>query len=313
MQKIEKVLFMGSKRLGLRVLQKLQQLSPAALIGAMTIDDRSDTRSVFPQFKAFTASRGIALHVARNRQHAEETIRHLTPDLCFVVGWYWLISPETLAAVPHGFLGIHYSLLPKYRGGAPLVWQIINHETEAGASLFSFADGLDDGDIWARWTVPIGPDDYVQDVLDRLEEKTISALRETYPMLLAGRIQPVPQAHASATYCALRLPEDGNIDWRSAARDVYAFIRAQSRPYPGAFTYYGTRKLIIWTARRFPQPYFGTPGQVARPGRDGVVVVCGDHRAILLDEVEYDGTTGPAAELIKSIRARFSAAPVARE
>src|SRR5262249_7680476 len=103
-----------------------------------------------------------------------------------------------------------------------------------------------------------------------------------------------------------RQPADGNIDWTQPARDVFNFIRAQSDPYPGAFTYVDGQELRIWKARLFDDVYFGTPGQVARIASDGVTVVCGDHRALVLEDVEMSGKRGRANELIKSIKLRMT-------
>jgi len=297
---------MGSKCLGLRVLKEIQSLSPNTLIGAITIDDKSDTRTALTDFKELSITTGLPLYVAKNRKHSEETIRNLKPDLCLVVGWYWLISEEILRLIPYGFIGIHYSLLPKYRGGSPLIWAIINDEREVGFSLFSFAEGIDDGPLWAQGTVTVEDGDYVSDTLRKLEEKTIEVLLKKYPSIINGTITPVEQRHELATYCAQRLPNDGNVNWYKPARYVYNFIRAQSDPYPGAFTWYENGMLRIWKARLFEYEYSGTPGQVAKIDSDGVYVICGDNRAVIVEEVEIAGKRGEAKKFIKSIKARLS-------
>ncbi len=289
MSKISRVLFMGSKQLGLRVLQEMYSLSPATLIGVVTIDDTNDTRTKFTDFQAFAERHGLELRVGKNRKHSEQIIEELKPDLCLVVGWYWLISNTVLDTVPFGFIGIHNSLLPKFRGGSPLIWPIIRGEREVGFSFFSFTPGMDDGPIWAQESVSVAEHDYISSVLKRLENKAIDVLRATYPQLLNCSIKPVEQNHELATYCAQRFPSDGNINWHEPARSVYNFIRAQSDPYPGAFTYFEGKELRIWKARLFRNTYFGTPGQVARIASDGVYVICGDDRAIILEEVELGG------------------------
>jgi methionyl-tRNA formyltransferase len=306
MSNISRVLFMGSKQLGLRVLKEMHSLSPTRLIGAVTIDDTDDTRTKFADFQAFAQEHGIELRVGKNRKHSEEIIEELKPDLCLVVGWYWLISERVLEAVPFGFVGIHNSMLPKFRGGSPLIWPIIKGEKEVGVSFFSFASGMDDGPIWAQESVPAGEHDYISSVLQRLEDKTIELFRTTYPQLLRCSIKPVEQNHELATYCTQRFPSDGNINWHQPARSVFNFIRAQSDPYPGAFTYFEGEKLTIWKATLFRNTYFGMPGQVARIASDGVYIVCGDDRAIILVEVELGRKRGKANDFIKSIRGRMS-------
>lgn len=306
MSKIERVLFIGSKQLGLRVLEEIYVLSPDSLIGILTIDDTNDTRTMFGGFQTFSSENEMPLHVAENRKHSEDIIRELNPDLCLVVGWYWLISERTIEDVPFGLVGIHNSSLPKFRGGSPLIWQMIANEPEIGFSFFTFTPDMDEGPIWAHGSVPVDGTDYVSDVLEKLERETLRVLRDTYPSMLRGSISPTEQNHAMATYCAQRYPNDGNIDWQMPARDVCRFVRAQSDPYPGAFTYLENREFRIWRAAVFEHQYFGTPGQVARIDGNGVYVICGDNRAIILEDVELSGKRGRANEFIKSIKVRLT-------
>lgn len=297
---------MGSKSIGLRVLQEIHTLAPGTLIGAITIDDSNDTRTRMADFQVFADTHKVKLCVVKTRKHSEQIIYELKPDLCFVVGWYWLISNAVLDAVPSGFIGIHNSLLPKYRGVSPLVWQFIKGDKEAGFSFFSFTSEMDDGPIWAQGSVPIEEHDYISSVLEKIENRTIEVLRRIYLQILNGSIQPVVQDHESATYCAQRLPRDGNIDWARPAADVFNFIRAQSDPYPGAFTFFEGQEMKIWRARLFEKPYLGTPGQVARITSDEVYIICGDDRAIVLEEVEIRGKRGKATGSIKSLKGRLS-------
>jgi methionyl-tRNA formyltransferase len=297
---------MGSKALGLRVLKEMHALAPSALAGAMTFDDTGDSRSVFRSFQQFSRETGVSLHLARNRDHSEEILRDVKPELCLVAGWYWLIRPAALDLVPRGCIGIHYSALPRYRGGSPLVWQLINGEREIGFSFFSLTRGIDEGPVWIQGTVPVGADDYVADVLARLEEKAIEALRQNYLPILNGSLRPRDQDHRLATHCKQRHPEDGNVDWRKPAERVARFIRAQSRPYPGAFTYAGPSLLRLWRARPSTQEYAGFPGQVTKVERGAVHVVCGDGKAVILEEAELDGVAGDPGGLIPSPLAKFS-------
>jgi len=297
---------MGSKQLGLRVLQEMYLLSPETLIGILTINDTNDARTVFNDFQDFSDENQLPLHVVMNRKQSEEVIEALKPDLCFVVGWYWLINDSLLDTVPHGFIGIHNSLLPKFRGGSPLIWAIINNEREVGCSFFSFTSGMDDGPIWAHGSILVDDRDYISDVLKKFGDRTIEVLRDKYLAILNGGISPLEQKHELATYCAQRFPNDGNINWHKPAQEVYNFIRAQSDPYPGAFTYFEGQMLKIWHAKTFEKIYYGTPGQVARIINGCVYVICGDHRAIILEDIELGGNRGKANDFIKSIKDRMS-------
>lgn len=302
---IERVLFLGSKPLGVRTLALLARLIPQQLIGALTIDDRADARSAWDQLHALCHDHEIPLHVARDRAHAETLIRELRPELCIVSGWYWLLRQAVLDSVAHGFIGTHFSLLPKYRGGSPLVWALINGEPEVGVSIFSFVEGVDAGQIWAQERVTVGPADYISDVLPRLEHQTIAALEKHLPGILSGALVPAEQDHAAATYCAMRFPADGEIYWRSPAAAVYNFVRAQSHPYPGAFTWFQGEQLTVWRLRLDPAIHYGTPGQVALVAPDGVRVVCGDHRAVILETVGWKGAEEPANRVLKSVSIRL--------
>ena len=298
--------FAGSKSLGLKVLEGLHAHAPESLVGIVTIDDRADVRSSYDAFQRFGANTGIPVHIADNRKGSEEYLRALAPECCFVVGWYWLFSKALLASVPKGFIGLHNSLLPRYRGFSPLVWTFINGETEAGFSVFSLGDEMDGGALWAQERFPVGPDDYIGHVLARIEDVAPGRVTEIYAGLLAGTRRPWPQPDAGATYCAQRLPKDGRIDWTHSASRIRNLIRALSDPYPGAFTVLDGENLTIWRADLVETPYYGVPGQVARVSADeGVTVIAGDDSALVLRDVKYRGRNASAADIVKSIRTRF--------
>ena len=308
-----RVVFMGSKGLGLSILKELSTLAPDALSGVLTLDDSHDLRSELPKLRQFARGAKLPFHVAQNRRHSEELLHQLRPDLVFVVGWYWLIPASLLDEVPRGFVGIHNSLLPRYRGGSPLVWALINGEREVGVSLFSFTPGMDDGPLWAQAKVEVGPQESVGEVLSRLQEVTLREVRRVYPGILDGSLTPRPQETANVSYCTPRAPEDGRIDWTAPAKRVHDFIRAQSHPYPGAFTYLGKSKVTVWRARPLTFPYYGAPGSLVWLEGGEVAALCGDHRGVALEEVsrdDADGALNPSVLLEKKKnRARFSNRP----
>jgi len=307
MTKIRKVLFLGSKSIGLKCLTAIFSMDPNSLIGVITFDDRNDPRSVHDKFREYTTKTHLKLFVVRNRKESEELIRQLKPELCIVVGWYWLIGSETLGAVPNGFIGIHNSLLPEYRGGSPLVWAVINGDVKVGVSLFSLTEGMDEGDIWGQRVVRIEFTDYISGILKKVEAEAISLFEEKYNAILNRAVEPTPQDHVRATYCTQRFPADGLINWQKSAVQIYNFIRAQSEPYPGAFTFYNGHKLTIWRAHPLDVTYYGTPGRVARITEQGVYVVCGDQKPIVLQEVQFgSGPKKRGNEVLRSIKMRFS-------
>jgi methionyl-tRNA formyltransferase len=300
-----KVLFVGSKRVGLKVLTEMLSLHRASVVGVLSIDDRDDARTVYGPLQELAKKNSLPFNVAKNRREAAAFIIESSADLCIVAGWYWLLGQDILGLLRRGAVGIHFSKLPKYRGGSPVVWAIINGEREAGFSIFSFTKGMDDGPIWAQGVVPIEMCDGIADVLDKLESGVVTILRSTYLDILTETVSPVEQDPAEATFCTLRIPSDGLIDWCRPAIAVHDFIRAQSHPYPGAFSYLHNKKLTIWKTHPYAWPYYGTPGQVARTDDTGVYVVCGDARAIVLEIVEAEGQEVEAQKLIRSVKVRF--------
>jgi len=306
MKSINKVVFIGSKKLGLEVLREMTLLAVDSLIGVITIDDTKDSRSMFNEISEFCSRNNIELYIVKNRRRFRKVLLKLEPELCVVCCWYWLISKKILNSVPKGFLGIHNSLLPKYRGGSPLVWQIIRGEKKVGVSIFSLADDMDAGGIWGQEIVEVTSEDYIKDVLKKVEEKVVNWFRIHYIQILNGSLNSIPQDHSHATYCAQRFPFDGEINWRKTSIEIYNFIRAQSKPYPGAFTYYRGKKVIVWRAHLLNMIYYGEPGQVARVSQDGVYVICGDQKPIILKDVQMeDEPTRTAIDVIKSIKIRF--------
>jgi methionyl-tRNA formyltransferase len=144
--------------------------------------------------------------------------------------------------------GIHASLLPKYRGGAPLVWAIINGEKTTGVSLFYFDQGVDTGDVIAQKKIEISDTDDIRTVYEKATLAAVDVLRESLPLIREGQAPRIPQDHANATIFPQRKPEDGLIDWTRTPDEIRNFIRAQTRPYPGAFTVLEGKKVTIWDA-----------------------------------------------------------------
>lgn len=177
-----------------------------------------------------------------------EQIRSFNPDFILVIGWYYLIPKQMLEMAPLGAAGIHGSLLPKYRGNAPFVWAMINGESETGISFFYFDDGTDTGDLIAQRIITIEETDTIKEVLEKARITSIEILLENLPKIASDTVERTKQDHTKATYFPRRTPEDGLIDWSWDIRRIKNFIRAQTKPYPGAYTIIDGRKIIIWDA-----------------------------------------------------------------
>jgi methionyl-tRNA formyltransferase len=300
------ILLVGSKGQALRCVEALLAADRAALAAVATIDDRDDARSEYDRLRAVCDAAGVPLHVVGPGLTIAEAVRSTRPALGVVAGWYRLIPPDVMDAAPRGFVGLHYSALPRYRGGSPVVWAMINGEPEIGISLFSLGAGIDDGDLWAQARVPVPPDAYIGDLLPTIEGTAARLLAGHYADILHGRRAPIAQPLVGATYCAPRKPSDGMIDWRWSARRVFDFVRAQSAPYPGAFTIMDGRRLTIWRARPIDVVFHGTPGQVGRATPEGPYVICGDDRPLLVEQVQLEGEEArPASEVLRSVQIRL--------
>ena len=231
------------------------------------------------------AANNIPLIKFRNINDEEniEIIKKVQPDYIFVIGLSQLIDNKILKIANKGTIGLHPTPLPKYRGRAAMVWQVLLGERESKVSLFMIDEGMDSGDIIGQEDYFIEETDYAED----LEKKSLEALRKLSKRVLTDlmnySILPIKQNDNDATYLLIRRPEDGQIDWNQSVSIIHRLIRAVSRPYPGAFGMYdGIHKLIIWRADVVENKnIIGIPGQICAIGnnyfdilgKDGIIRV----------------------------------------
>lgn len=235
----------------------------------------------------------------------ESAVSELRPD-CVVVSSFHRILPDALLKSCK-FVNVHYALLPKYRGRANVNWALINGERETGISIHEMAPGLDAGNILFQKAVSISDTDDVTSLYERLNQVQRQALGETVAEFLDGSLGR-PQDESQATYGCTRLPMDGEIDWSQPTAAIHRLIRSQTQPFPGAFTYFEGRKLVIWQA----DPVAGAPrfdgripGRVVRVGRDtGFVDVLTGDGVLRLSRVQREGAAvaSRAADVIRSIK-----------
>ena len=213
-----------------------------------------------------------------NDEENVKIIKEIDPDYIFVIGLSQLVKDEIINATKKGVVGFHPAPLPKYRGRATNVWQQLLGVKESAVSVFFIDDGIDSGDILAQEPYYIGDDDYCQDVLDKIDEAAIVAMRKVLIGLRDNTLVPVKQNDEEASYTLKRSPEDGLIDWNQSIKDIHLFIRAISKPYPGAFSMYdGKSKIVIYRAEVLEnKKYIGFNGQIAELRKDGFDVVCKD-------------------------------------
>lgn len=212
-------------------------------------------------------------------------------EFALVAGWYHLLPAQVRSAFPRGCAGLHASLLPKFRGGAPLNWAILDGETETGVSLFALGDGVDDGPIWGQKAFAIPERATIGDLVKEAEEASLQLIETLLPAIAKGGLRPRPQK-GTPSYRRQRRPEDGRIDWTRPAADIDQLVRAVSRPYPGAFTSLGGDKVVIWRSQPISADAMagGAPGQIFRePTMNGACATTGEGGLVIQEATYEDG------------------------
>jgi methionyl-tRNA formyltransferase len=221
-----------------------------------------------------------------NSPETVAAVREAAPDAIFVVGWSQLVRYEVLALARRGVYGMHPSLLPRHRGRAPIPWAILSGLAKTGVTLFEIVDPTaDSGPILGQVEVEVAPDETATTLYDKLLDAHVELIRDQVPGIADGSAQRFPQDASRASAWPKRAPADGIIDWETRAPYLGDWVRAQTRPYPGAFTYLGDEKVVVWRAR--PVELIGAEpaGTVVEVRPEGAVVACGEG-GLLLEELE---------------------------
>lgn len=254
-------------------------------------DDPGETRW-FRSVAELAERHGILVRFDEPRPGSEAArlVATLAPDLIFSFYYRRMIAMQVLAAATRGAFNMHGSLLPRYRGKAPVNWAVLNGERQAGVTLHHMAARADAGDIVDQEAVPIGPEDTAYDVMRRLVPAARRLLDRQIAALKAGTAPRHPQDEAQATYFGGRKPDDGRIDWRQPAHRVVNLVRAVAKPYPGAFTEVQGRRLMVWKARP-ADAGSGHPGEVL--SLSPLRVAAGEGAVELTEAAWSDGNASP--------------------
>ncbi|TMI17891.1 MAG: formyltransferase [Betaproteobacteria bacterium] len=261
---VQAVVF-GYHDVGVRCLRVLLDAGVAVPL-VVTHRDSPDERIWFGSVAQLAQSRGIETLLSEDMDRLRERIRAISPEFMFSFYYRRMLPPEVLALARKGAFNMHGSLLPKYRGRAPVNWAILKGESETGATE----------------RVPIGPDETAAEVLAKVSDAAETVLKRSLPHLLAGTASLKKQDLSKGSYFGARRPEDGRIDWSKSALEIHNLVRAVAPPYPGAFT---DKMKILRTAlsaeRRAPAGERG-------PYREGDewFAVCGDGKVLRLLELE---------------------------
>ena len=289
-----RIIFMGSAELACASLEALTRQPGFEVLAVVTQPDRPRGRELKLQaspVKQAAASRG--LRVLQPERAREEgfigELRGLQPDLIAVAA-YGQILPKAILELPRfGCLNVHTSLLPKYRGAAPIQWAILNDEAETGVTIMKMDAGLDTGDILTQAATPIRAEDNAQTLHDRLGKIGAELLVSTIRDHVAGKITPRPQPAEGASHARKITKEDGRLDWTQPARALWNRVRAFT-PWPGAFTQLPGQTppqlLKIWQAEVVAGS--GAPGEIIAAEKTGPVIACGDE-ALRILELQREG------------------------
>jgi len=276
-----RVLFMGTAELSCDSLRALIESPACEVVGVVTQPDRPKGRDLKLQpspVKVLGLSAKLPVLQPERARSAEflEVLRGLQPDLIVVAAYGQILPPSILELPRFGCLNVHTSLLPKYRGAAPIQWAILNGEAETGVTIMKMDAGLDTGDILTQATTPIHAEDDSPTLHDRLARMGAELLVRTLPDYVAGKTPGRPQPAEGVSYAPKIKKQDGLIDWAQAARAVWNRVRGLV-PWPGAFSHLPCQPqpslLKIWQAEVVDRT--GRPGEVLQADPAGLVVGCG--------------------------------------
>lgn len=268
----------------------------APVTALFTHQDSSGEEIWWDSCAALARRNSIPVHTPEKLEHGWiDRIAALRPAIIYSFFYRYLIPGEVLRLAPLGAYNLHGSLLPNYRGRAPVNWMIVNGEREGGVTLHHMVARADAGDIVAQRAVAIADDDTALTLYRKLVPLGVALIREFHPLIVAARAPRRPQDLAQGSYYGRRGPADGRIEWRWPARRIVNLVRAVTHPYPGAFCSVAGRKLLIWQAEIGAESgNRGEAGALLGIGDGGVEVAAGEG-IVLLKRVQLEGETEQAA------------------
>jgi len=284
---------MGSAGIACHSLDALMHEPGVDVVAVVTQPDRRKGRklqlSACPA-KAHVAGSGIPVYTP-GRINESEAIAHLRahkPDLIAVVAYGQILSREVLDLAPLGCINVHTSLLPAYRGAAPIQWAVAKGESHTGVTIMYMDEGMDTGDIILQSSTPIGENETAGELHDRLAVMGADLLVEAVRKIAAGTAERVAQDHTAASYAPKLSKHDGEMDWNLSSRELHNQVRGFN-PWPCCFCHVPERKhstLRVW--RALAEDGTGRPGEILDVKGDGPLVACGSG-ALRLLEVQPEG------------------------
>lgn len=290
-----RIVFMGTPDFAVPSLEALIEAGHQ-VVGVFSQPDkpvgRHQNKLQPPPVKVCAQARGIPVFQPEKLRDgtALQLLRELSPEMIAAVAYGRLLPEEILTLPPRGCINVHASLLPKYRGSAPINWAVINGETETGITIMYMAPELDAGDMIARAVTPIGPDESAEELYGRLARMGGTLLAETAAQIEAGAAQRIPQDHSQATLAPMLSRALSPIDWTRSAREIHNQIRGLF-PWPAASTDVISGQTIkVFQSETTGETASVCPGTVVSAGREGIGVACGDGKVLRLTVLQPPGS-----------------------
>lgn len=286
-----RILFMGTPDFAVASLRRLVE-DGHEICGVFTQPDKPKNRGhkLLPTpVKEYALSQNLPVYQPEKMRDgtALAIVQELAPELIVVAAYGRILPVDILETPKYGSINVHASILPKYRGAAPINWAILNDEPETGVSIMYMAQALDAGDVLRVARTPIGPEEDLPSLWDRLAELGAQALSETIPTLADGTAVRTPQDETQMTYAPMLSKELSPIDWSNSARAIDCRVRGL-QPWPCATTELaGTPFKIYRTAPGTPCTQ--APGTILSAGKQGIEVACGDGMSLFVTELQAQG------------------------
>ena len=309
-----KVLVLAGRKTGYKVIRHLLELKEHTVVGVFSQDYKNLVNDgITCRDYAELLSQSNIPFWKTDKIHDNKTvnlIKDLSPDIGLSIGWRRLVKEPVISIPRLGFINFHTSDLPRYRGFASTSWAILNGDNHVGITAHTMLSGsADEGDIFLKRTVPVTNSTDIGTLFEEIESIIPEMVQELLDKLETGAINPVPQDETQCILSFPRHPSDGWIDWSKPAREIDRLVRSVSKPYPGAFTCWNMKKIIVWKGYELSEhPHcVGIPGHVIGSDDDLSIKVITGKGIYVITEIQQENSNEviPPAILIKGVQQRL--------
>lgn len=284
-----KILYIGALDFGYRCLESILK-NKFEVVGVYSLSEKHKERSGFKDFSDLCNKYKVPLTKLDHpkKDIDPEQVKKLNPDIILVIGWSWLISNEVISIPKLGSIGHHPTLLPKHKGNAPIPWTLIKGLTKTGTTFFYLEKEVDSGKIAGQKEVEVEFTDDALILYNKLADASIELLSEILPKIENGTLESKEQDPKESSFWPRRKPEDGIINWNSPSVNIYNLIRGVTHPYPGAFTYFKGKKLLIWESELNKGNFNGKNGEILEVSKDRLSIKTKDG-IIVAKKFDFEG------------------------